>query len=228
METFLVKDLLFAFQGIDGKYLSLSNSKKNDISNEKLSISTEVANVVNQLLSIGHHYSQIQSSLSQLKKRDTVLLNSLAAYIEQDLNEFHRLIAILENNLQNGESSEFSRLLTLKKLYAWTQEPLVKLSTTAALLKSLCNATSHPLTLLSEYSSHGDPYIRSFITSLMNHISIPFYGMIISWVTKGVVKDSDFFVKVGDENLNNWKSGFSFAKENVPNFIDLSLAKKVF
>ena len=226
IENSLVKDLLFLFQGIDGKYLSLTD-KKTGAAKEKLSISAERSHLTNHLLSVGYYYSKIQEQLAELKKKDTVLLNSLSAYIQQDLNEFHRLLAVLENLLETGESDEFSKSLSLKKLYAWTQEPLVKLSTTSAVLTNLLNSKTHPLTLLSEYSSHGDPFIKSFINSLLDHVSKPFYDMIISWVTKGIAKDKDFFVHDVETSSFDWRQGYLFVKDNVPTFINMALAKKV-
>jgi hypothetical protein len=217
-EHALIKDLLLLMQGINGKHIRLFDTAPKVLD---LSLSAQQTAMLNHISMTGVYYVKIRDLLSKLKKKNSVLLNSLVSYISQDLNQFHRLLSVLENHLTSPTS------LTLRKLFIWVQEPLQKLSVTFTLLTSISNSNEHIITLLERYTTHGDPLISEYMKNILQTVQQPYLDMITAWVTKGLLQNGqEFFVQELD-NDQGWDH-YTLVNDQVPNIIDKATAKKIY
>lgn len=99
-ENELIKDVIFAFQGIDGHYISFSQQDDCFQLKSNIPVSEPVRSMVNKLCELGWLFKKVQDFTSggAIRKEPLGLINqSLYAAIQEELIEYYRLIAILEN-----------------------------------------------------------------------------------------------------------------------------------
>ena len=98
------------------------------------------------------------------------------------------------------------------------------------------------------FTSHGDPYVRSFAHKLLTQITRPWYEMLKTWIYEGQLQDpfQEFFVQEtgqpetktrymgygqyssGGVKTSAWEGRYSLVDGLVPGFIGEQVAKKVF
>jgi hypothetical protein len=99
------------------------------------------------------------------------------------------------------------------------------------------------------FTSHGDPYIRTFAHKLLLQITKPWYEMLKTWIYQGVLQDpfQEFFVREsihpeqrskynpsypsaspGVSKQSAWEGKYSLEERLVPGFIGEQVARKVF
>lgn len=98
------------------------------------------------------------------------------------------------------------------------------------------------LSLLHSYTTHGDPFISKFTSSLLETVSAPFFDSLASWIYYGELEDPshEFFVERGsavgagtelsainDGTKETWSSKYHFRKEMLPSFIPEDFGRKV-
>lgn len=121
--------------------------------------------------------------------------------IESELNEYYRLLAVLEANLNhstntnndssndsaqsqsprdasdnNAEASNRSNSsgvwLTCRRLEVWLSEPLERLSILCTLLEASAGHKGGELiSLLTQFTNHGNPKIRAILSNILNKVN---------------------------------------------------------
>lgn len=88
------------------------------------------------------------------------------------------------------------------------------------------------VSVIHNYTKHGDPFIQKFISQLLEEVSTPFWEMLQRWVYEGELEDpyEEFFVgcddSVTEEEL--WQKKYTFREPMLPSFISNTLAEKIF
>lgn len=97
-EQLLTRDVLFAFQGIDGKYVRYSNISRKFVIDPKISISSPVRAIVSKLCHMGYLFRDINKILEQSSKVQNIGIctQSLHFVVQKELTDFFRLLAVLE------------------------------------------------------------------------------------------------------------------------------------
>ena len=126
---------------------------------------------------------------------------AVASALRGELTEYYRLIAVLEtaanNRLPLQGDENCAPYLTLRRLFVWTEEPLLRMRWMAVLIDVTSGQRGGQLVrTIQSYSHHGDPFVQQFIGSVMKVISSPLIEMITCWVEDGELRDphSEFFV----------------------------------
>lgn len=128
-EQLLLRDLLYVFQGIDGEYITYNNNKQ--LYEIRCEIPSSTKLLIEKLCDIGWIYKKIKNLISESEKDTTLgqINNSFCSIIEDELNEYYRLIAILEaqvnydiltmtnSMVNNSKINDINSRLTLRKLY---------------------------------------------------------------------------------------------------------------
>jgi hypothetical protein len=141
-EVEIVHDLIFVFQGIDGKYIKFTSTGFNlEFKGPK-----PVKQLVERLLQLGWMYK----TLLDFKRGKGLVSQSLSACIDQELEEHYKLLArfqvTLDKNEQEDPKNFVSSSLTLKKLLVWTEVPFFRLK----LLNEIQQQTKGTLSKLSK------------------------------------------------------------------------------
>ncbi|KAJ3220475.1 Gamma-tubulin complex component 3 [Clydaea vesicula] len=212
----IISAMLYSFIGVDS-----SKIKENNIIGD---LSTPVKLVICDLLQMSTTYKILKNFCDSKTENEGIIYQSLKAQISSQLNEYYRLIAVLE---QNNKTEE----LSLRRLLVWTKQPLLRLQ----ILLNYCDLIkTHRggafLSKLYRHRLHGNPVVSELSLIVLDNVSKPFFEMIKSWMYHGVVDDSneEFFISVdltlGVEEF--WKNRDCVRNNMVPCFFSESLVKK--
>ncbi|KAH6580168.1 hypothetical protein BASA60_002985 [Batrachochytrium salamandrivorans] len=237
-ESELIRDMLFVFQGIDGRHIKFDMELGIYALDSQIYIPNPTRELVQRPCELGWHYRNISQCIKAAQESTSIRLyeQSFYATIQAELVDYYRMIAMLENQLDSSDSLEgsfFSTGLTLKRLYIWIQSPLQRLRNLSVLI-DVCKGCKGGalISMIHNYVTHGDPEVREYIRRLLVEISRPFYTMLKRWIHEGELEDpyEEFFVSMDSSaNINNlWRSKYTINYSLVPGFISKALAKKVF
>ncbi|KAF9207903.1 Gamma-tubulin complex component 3 [Haplosporangium sp. Z 27] len=193
-ESALLRDLIFVFQGINGKMIKF----------------------------------EVESNTFEIDQ------SSFCSALQHELVDYFRLIAILEAHIPKETATDASKGLSLKRLLVWTQDSIQRLRLMSVLVEC-CDARNLQggalVSMVHDYTQHGDPLIQQFIHKMLEQIAAPFYLMMQRWIYEGELEDprEEFFIasnpNVDDEEM--WQMKYYIREEIVPGFIGMPLANKI-
>lgn len=105
---------------------------------------------------------------------------SLCHYLESQLTEYYRLIAVLESQMhihETGDGSEESKAieeesgLTLKRLEVWVDDWRLRLRMMSACVEGCRDLYGGALVnLIHTYTRNGDPFVRKVTDELLEEV----------------------------------------------------------
>jgi len=243
-ENELLRDTLFAFQGIDGKNVYYSAHDDGFVIKPTLSLSDPVRKMVLQLCEMGWLYKKVVNFIEEANIDSRGLVHQSLCYaLKEELNEYYRLIAVLENLRDTddeqsrsaflaGDQSGGSQSLSLRKLYLWSLEPFERLKW----MGIFCDACkkikgSVILSTIYGYTKQGSPSVQILVNRILKQVLAPFSNFLKQWVYNGELADlyGEFFITINpyikDDDL--WHNRYVLNREMIPGFMDLQLAEKI-
>ncbi|KAI9138608.1 Spc98 family-domain-containing protein [Paraphysoderma sedebokerense] len=165
-ESLLLRDLIYVFQGIDGRFIKYNDEKQEYRVERLIGVPRPTRELIHKLSEMGYLYKRINQFLTE-KEQDTaygLVGQSFISALRTELTSYYRLISILESQIcksfmdtQTGSSSptdSFSALsssdldqapsatelsskgLTLRRLLVWSIDPMQRLRMMVALIES--------------------------------------------------------------------------------------------
>ncbi|KAL7845663.1 hypothetical protein AOLI_G00238550 [Acnodon oligacanthus] len=209
-EAALVRDILYVFQGIDGKFIKMCAPENCYKIDSKVPLfSTEAFGLVGQ---------------------------SFCASLHQELKEYYRLLSVLHAQLQveddQGVNVGVDSTLTLRRLLVWTYDPKIRLKTLAALVDYCQGRKGGELaSAVHAYGKTGDPHMRALVQHILGLVSHPILNFLYRWIYDGELEDTyhEFFV-ASDPTVKTdrlWHDKYSLRKSMIPSFITMDQARKV-
>eukprot|EP00057_Strongylocentrotus_purpuratus_P005521 XP_003731157.2 PREDICTED: LOW QUALITY PROTEIN: gamma-tubulin complex component 3 [Strongylocentrotus purpuratus] len=237
-EKTLVHDLIYVFQGIDGKMV------KYDATDDAFRISSELGvprpcrDLVHKLSELGWLYLKVRRYIDarNLDKAFGLVGQSFCAALQQELTEYYRLLAVLEAQqlqeqdmgLEDGSPSN----LSLFRLNVWTFDPIHRMKQLAILVDGCADKKGGALaSAIHSYTLHGDPATRLLVKHILRLVAFPIRTMLDGWIFDGQLEDKyhEFFVAadptVKEEKL--WHDKYSLRKSMIPSFISMEQARKI-
>ena len=157
---------------------------------------------------------------------------ALCFSIQSELNEYFRLMAILDSQKQRYTETDTANFLNLRKLYLWVQEPMERMKWLALITDQIMNLKGGAIcSTVNTFALNGSPSVRQFINRILKEVSAPILSMIKTWMIEGEINDPfrEFFVdtdpNVSDDKL--WTSKYSLNYVMIPSFLSNELAKKI-
>ncbi|MPC17584.1 Gamma-tubulin complex component 3 [Portunus trituberculatus] len=142
---------------------------------------------------------------------------SLVLALREELNDYCRLIALLEAQIQDGGDTplgEPSRGLTLRRLVMWTLEPRAQLRALAFLTHAARKVYGGAcVSSIYQHLRHGNPGHRAIVCKVLTRACTPVYVMLTQWLLDGALEDPhhEFFIAsdptVADDRL--WHDKYS-------------------
>ncbi|KAL8625039.1 hypothetical protein ACOMHN_012048 [Nucella lapillus] len=232
----LVKDVIYAFQGIEGKWIKMDIGRDGYRIDAQAGIPKAVRHIVSKLAECGWLYNKIRNYVESRSadKAFGLIGQSFCAALHQELTEYYRLIAVLEAQLQQDQDQGISEGdgLTLKRLVVWTFDPLLRLKTLAALVDACKGKKGGALaSSIYSYMQHGDPYIKALIKHTLTVVAQPIYSTLMRWIYDGELEDTyhEFFV-ASDPTVKNdrlWHDKYSLRKSMIPSFLTIDQARRI-
>ncbi|XP_068645827.1 gamma-tubulin complex component 3-like [Aristolochia californica] len=243
-EDALVRDLLFACQGIDGKYVKFDNHLDGYALSDSLIVPRATRILVRKLCELGWLFRKVKNYISESMERFPAeevgtVGQAFCAALQDELSDYYKLLAVLETQSlhpiplvsEMASSGHSGNYLSLRRLAVWFAEPMVRMRLMAVLVESCRVLRGGAMAgAIHVHAQHGDPMIQDFMRRLLRRICSPLFEMVRSWVLEGELDDifAEFFVvgqPVKAESL--WQEGYCLHSGMLPNFISQSLAQRI-
>ena len=234
-EKDIINDLLFVFEGINGKYIAYDAAEDAYILNKLIPWSEEIYNIVNSLCEIGWLYKKIKLYLDYYKGSNiqSQFIKSFIYSIQNELNDYFKLISFLRklNSNQNINNGKKSQNLNLKNIVLWTLVPKETLKWIAACCEALHSLKgTSVLSQIYSFVHYGG--CNKYLNNILNEVSKPFINFVINWIKYGELQDpnKEFFVDIlsGIKDDDIWNLQYQLIGKNVPNFMKREPTIKIF
>ncbi|KAK4297042.1 hypothetical protein Pmani_030506 [Petrolisthes manimaculis] len=243
-EKVLIRELLFVFQGIEGKIIKMDANKDGYKLDPKVRLSGSQREMILKLAELGWLYIQVKNfcewgSGSMEHRCDVasggLVSQSLVLALREELSEYCRLIAVLEAQNQDGGDTPVSESgggLTLRRLVLWTLEPRTRLRILAFLTHAARTLSGGAcVSAIYQHLHHGDAAHRGVVRRVLSKACTPLYLTLTQWLLDGTLQDPhhEFFIAadptVADDRL--WQDKYSIRWGMLPSFISKTQAEQV-
>ncbi|XP_055985774.1 gamma-tubulin complex component 3 isoform X2 [Sorex fumeus] len=237
-EAALVRDILYVFQGIDGKHVKMSSSEDGYRVEGKATLSKSLRDTTVRLAELGWLHNKVRRYTDQrgLDRSFGLVGQSFCAALHQELQEYYRLLSVLHSQLQleddQGVNLGLESSLTLRRLLVWTYDPKTRLKTLAALVDHCRGRKGGELaSAVHAYTKTGDPSMRSLVRHILSLVSHPVLSFLYRWIYDGELEDAyhEFFV-ASDPTVKAdrlWHDKYTLRKSMIPSFITMDQSRKV-
>lgn len=237
-EAALVRDILYVFQGIDGKNIKMSSTENCYKVEGKANLNRSLRDTAVRLAELGWLHNKIRKYTDQrsLDRSFGLVGQSFCAALHQELKEYYRLLSVLHSQLQleddQGVNLGLESSLTLRRLLVWTYDPKIRLKTLAALVDHCQGRKGGELaSAVHAYTKTGDPYMRSLVQHILSLVSHPVLSFLYRWIYDGELEDTyhEFFV-ASDPTVKTdrlWHDKYTLRKSMIPSFITMDQSRKV-
>uniref|UniRef100_A0A8C2ULA3 Tubulin gamma complex component 3 n=1 Tax=Chinchilla lanigera TaxID=34839 RepID=A0A8C2ULA3_CHILA len=237
-EAALVRDILYVFQGIDGKNIKMSSTDNCYKVEGKANLNKSLRDTAVRLAELGWLHNKIRKYTDQrsLDRSFGLVGQSFCAALHQELKEYYRLLSVLHSQLQleddQGVNLGLESSLTLRRLLVWTYDPKIRLKTLAALVDHCQGRKGGELaSAVHAYTKTGDPYMRSLVQHILSLVSHPVLSFLYRWIYDGELEDTyhEFFV-ASDPTVKTdrlWHDKYTLRKSMIPSFMTMDQSRKV-
>uniref|UniRef100_A0A3Q4AS03 Uncharacterized protein n=1 Tax=Mola mola TaxID=94237 RepID=A0A3Q4AS03_MOLML len=237
-EAALVRDILYVFQGIDGKFIKMSAQENCYKIDGKVALCKSLRDTSSRLAELGWLHNKVRkyTDARSLDRAFGLVGQSFCAALHQELKEYYRLLSVLHSQLQvedeQGVTTCTETSLTLRRLLVWMYDPKVRLKTLAALVDFCQGRKGGELaSAVHSYGKTGDPQMRALVQHILSLVSHPILNFLYRWIYDGELEDTyhEFFV-ASDPNVKTdrlWHDKYSLRKSMIPSFFTMDQARKV-
>ncbi|KAH0553598.1 gamma-tubulin complex component 3 [Cotesia glomerata] len=233
-ESILVQDLIYSFQGIEGKILKLDSNYGFQL-DSSVQINRSHKQSVLRLSELGYLHNVVRKGLDRMSLAGTGrVADSFVAALHKELSEYYRFIAIIQEqvNRANSSLSPEHEVVTLSHLHLWAFDPLENFKWLAIIVRACQNEKGGALaSAVYEFSHHGDPKVKKLVNRILSSVCEPLYNMLIRWINDGELDDpfQEFFIEARTDVTGDrmWHEKYHVRDAMVPTFITKSQAKKI-
>jgi gamma-tubulin complex component 3 len=123
-EDTIVRELLFVFQGIDGKLIKYQILEDAYILSPQVTVSPSAHKLISELCELGWLYRKVNEWVTRnggdsMNQSVNQVTQSLCFVVQAELTEYYRLLAVLDSQRTNYTSEDAANYLNLRKLYLW-------------------------------------------------------------------------------------------------------------
>uniref|UniRef100_A0A1D1YX60 Gamma-tubulin complex component 3 n=1 Tax=Anthurium amnicola TaxID=1678845 RepID=A0A1D1YX60_9ARAE len=241
-EPALVKDVLYAVQGIDGRYVRYDAASDGYDLPDPLRVPSSTRTTVRRLCELGWLFRKVKGYISDctdgFPSEDVGTIGqAFCAALQDELSDYYKLLAVLESQSSNhpippvSVSVSGGNYLTLRRLAVWLAEPTVRMRLMAVLVDGCRSLRGGAMAgAIHGHAQHGDPLVQEFMGRLLRRVCSPLFEMVRSWVLEGQLDDvfAEFFIvsqPVKAESL--WREGYRIQSSMLPSFISPTLASRI-
>ena len=249
-ERDLVRDALYACQGIDGECIAFSPAEQAYVIAPNVNVSAGRRNLIKCVTEIGWLFKKVKGALGETRASgvdvddgDGSTRQAFRAALQRELADYYKLIAVLESQAQlpivsfakeasGGRADGGDGYLTLRRLFVWLTEPLKTMRTLAILVDATHGKRGGGmLAVMQKLSQHGDPSSTALVRRVLSASATPFLGMVHRWTLSGELEDPshEFFVRVDhavpDKDL--WRCKYAFDDDMLPSFVTREQGKTI-
>uniref|UniRef100_A0A453N9R8 Gamma-tubulin complex component n=1 Tax=Aegilops tauschii subsp. strangulata TaxID=200361 RepID=A0A453N9R8_AEGTS len=235
-EATLVRDVLYACQGIDGRYVRYDKASDTYDLPAGVHVPSSTRTLVRKLCEVGWLFRKVRGfvsdNVSRLPSHAAAEVGTVAqafcSALQEELSDYYKLLAVLESYSLNpiptpgSDSGVSGNYLSLRRLVVWLAEPAVKMRLMAVLVDGCRGLRGGGMAgAIHGHAQHGDPMVQDFMGRLLRRVCSPLFEMVRSWVLEGELEDvfGEFFIvgqPVKAESL--WREGYLIQSDMLPSF----------
>ena len=250
-EMSILREAIFALQGIDGEYLRFDWSTAN-LHEQRLKLShpyweeehhnippeflvhsklgSGAADALGMIGEAGWLYRRIQQYINNIKESSHAgaIQRGLTNALVNEMNTYRSLLVELESKTSIDTHH-------LRHLLVAMHNPIRRLHSIAMITDGITKDTTGGAVLraLEEHSRHGDIRHMELLLSLLAASSRPWFEMLFYWVTQGLLPEKHEFLVVetpGVSNRNMWRDRYRIDTHNLPpkEILPSDMIQKVF
>ncbi|KAH6914861.1 gamma-tubulin complex component 3 [Coprinopsis sp. MPI-PUGE-AT-0042] len=213
-ESLLLRDAVYLLQGISGKYINFASNDQEDdkitFAESHYTVSTPTKTLIYRLAELGYLYRRVNTFIREREKAGVIgmIEQSLCHHLQTQLNDYYRLIAVLETQMQsngflplesNTDPGAQETGVSLKRLDVWLNDWRLRMRLMSVCVEGAKEEQGGALVnLIHSYTDNGDPFVRKFTHELLEEVSKPFFVTLHKWLFSGELYDpfGEFFVAV--------------------------------
>ncbi|XP_078049224.1 gamma-tubulin complex component 3 isoform X1 [Augochlora pura] len=231
-EDVLVQDLIYSFQGIEGKILKLDSNYGFQI-DPMLNIDRPRKQSTLRLSELGHLHNIIQKGLERISAASSgQVADSFVAALYSKLSDYYRFIATIQEEVNRAHLQLGLYKVTLSHLHLWAYEPLETLKWLASMVRACQGQKGGALaSAVYEFSNYGDADVKKLVKDILESVCDPLYNMLIKWIADGELDDPyrEFFIETCADITGErmWHEKYQVRNSMLPSFITKTQAKKI-
>lgn len=232
----IVRDILYIFQGIDGKYVRFDPIADTYMISPETKVPCSISDIVSKLAELGWLFTRVQrfARIDAGGPSIGLVERAFCSALHTELSEYFRLLSVLEAQIKAQSATDATTVppLTLRRLVVWTREPLARMRTLATLVDGCKGLKGGALAReLHTHAKHGDLYTRDLIERTMKSVNRPIYDMLHRWIYEGELDDPhhEFFV-ANDLTVSLelfWEKKYSLRTQMIPLFVPVDAVGKI-
>lgn len=245
-EQDLLREVVFAFQGLNGKILVQdSDNDGRYMVSPGYAIQPSVKEMALRLTNLGWLFNRINAFCQKVAKEETaqgLVLQSFAAVLSEEVIEYYRIIAIIEQQLHfmaasdHADRDDATPHVSLFRLQVWTMDHFYRLKMLALLIEECKRKRGGALVnVVYRRMQTGDPQLRRCLSRVLNQVVLPIRKMLCRWIFYGEVDDpyKEFFIShssCGSAAVATdlmWHEKYGINEQLLPDFIPAAEAKKI-
>uniref|UniRef100_M8BJJ5 Gamma-tubulin complex component n=1 Tax=Aegilops tauschii TaxID=37682 RepID=M8BJJ5_AEGTA len=203
-EAALVRDVLYACQGIDGRYVRDDKASDTYDPPEGVRVPRSTRTLVRKLCEVGWLFRKVRGfisdNVSRLPSHAATEVGTVAqafcSALQEELSDYYKLLAVLESYSLNpiptpgSDSGVSGNYLSLRRLVVWLAEPTVRMRLMAVLVDGCRGLRGGGMAgAIHGHAQHGDPMVQDFMGRLLRRVCSPLFEMVRSWVLEGELED---------------------------------------
>ena len=224
----LVTELLFVFQGIEGKLIKCDATDNFYLERgAAVGLSPHQLRQVIKLCEVGWLFRQLLAFTERQAAEVGYGLvgHSFVTALREEVTEYYRLLAALELEVRAGG-------VTLLQLAVWTRQPLARFRLLVEIVGGLGGVRGGALaTVVYSFLSQGDPELAACVAALLSACCRPLYSMLLRWLLDGSLDDPhNEFMIGGDPSVQGeavWHHKYSERVAMIPRFLSLTWTRKI-
>ncbi|GAX86220.1 hypothetical protein CEUSTIGMA_g13633.t1 [Chlamydomonas eustigma] len=252
-EPLLVKDVLHACLGVNGKYTSYQADRF--LVNPQVEVPIADHEQMSSLMELGFLFKRVQQHVADSLPENGAIHQAMCAAMGSECKDFYRFMAVLQSQASEpipmpGEDQEqqpVAPYLTIRRLGVWLAEPMRRMRLLATLADATEGLSGGALAgaIYAHVHAHGDPFVRSYTSRVLQAACVPLFEMIRRWVYEGQIEDphGEFFIikqnrqglsaaatgndRQQQQQQDMWRNGYTIDPSRLPSFLSQKLASKI-
>ncbi|KAK1312967.1 hypothetical protein QJS10_CPA06g02256 [Acorus calamus] len=238
LERLLVRDVLHACQGIDGRLIKFDAALDGYALVDPSKFPRDRRIMVFKLCELGWLFRKVRhyvSSIAGFPDAIGTVGQAFRGALNGELSDYYKLLTVLDAQSRSpippSEGSDGGDYLSLRRLAVWLAEPTVRMRLMAALV-DCCGAMKGGAMAgaIHAHASRGDPLVIDFMSRLLRVSCSPLYEAVRAWVLEGELRDpfGEFFVvSTASAGSLLWREGYRLQPSMLPPFIPRDLAHRI-
>ncbi|CAH1113834.1 unnamed protein product [Psylliodes chrysocephalus] len=232
-EQDLLLDVIYSFQGIEGKFLRKEPGGLGFTLDPKAGkyLTPFQKGILERLTGMSFLHNQLKRYCEENEKQRGMICQALIATLSDELSEYYKTVALLQASMNRQSTANFSDM-TLKRALYVISDHYTRFEWLAYISEQCSDKKGGALiTAIHGFLQHGSKCAREVSETVLKSVCKPLYVMLSRWLLDGELNDpcNEFFIEaktiLSAERL--WHDKYNVRKSMVPSFITMSQANKI-